>query len=523
MNTGIGTQDKFDGIGNGIGSHSAKALVQEAQMADQMKRSMNSSIERVQAIDVHTQTQVQPTKSVSVAQPVTESVTLSTPSTITQRVAQTVTMGISEIKVSGKRREVKNLETLCQSIETHGLLHPITVNSEGQLIAGLRRLEACRSLGFSSLSVTVVDCDDLNAELLQIDENLIRNELSVLERAEHLARRKKIYEKIYPETKAGVAGGKARQGNNDSIPSFAADTAEKVGCSERNVQMEDQIGRMPQAVRDALRNTPVAHSKTDLLKLSRLKTEEEQMRYVALFQSGEATSFAEAKALLLAEDVAQQKADIAAGTLKLPEGVFEIISMDVPWSYDDMDVSKGKGWGENYLPYPTMSLEQIANLEIPAADDCILFFWTTHRYLRESFNLLEGWGFRDVSIITWVKGKDEHSITPSLGVWLRTQSEYCIMAVKGNPKKLIKLAGQGTVLYGRRREHSRKPDEFYEMVESLCCYSTGRKLDYFSREPREGWESFGNDNKKFADEKQILGQLSDQAQTQGGDINVCAA
>lgn len=540
MTTKNGTMDNFDGVG----SRSMGDLVQQAQMADQMKSSMSSEAschsakEKTYARDA----QSQQTQSVSVAVSVNESVTTSSiaptasvgtnTSTRTGAVAcdsttsihtqtpggKTVTMGISEIKVCNPRRTVKNVETLCQSIEEHGLLHPITVNSDGHLIAGMRRLEACRTLGFTSLAVTVVECDKIRAELLQIDENLIRNELSVLERAEQLARRKEIYEQIYPDTKAGVAGGRARHGSGGEQPSFAADTAEKVGCSERSVQMDDQIGRIPQTARDALRNTSVAHSKTDLLKLARLKTEEEQLKYATLFQSKQAHTFEEAKALLLTADVAQQRKDIAAGTLKLPEGVFEIISMDVPWPYDDMDVEKGNGWGKNHLPYPTMTLEQIANLEVPAAQDCILFFWTTHRYLKDSFRLLEGWGFRDVSIITWVKGKDEKSITPSLGVWLRTQSEYCIMAVKGKPKRFTQLTNQGTVLFGPRREHSRKPDEFYEMVESLCCYSTGRKLDYFSREPRPGWERFGNDADKFAEASQVI----EQAQDKGGDANFCA-
>ena len=66
------------------------------------------------------------------------------------------------------------------------------------------------------------------------------------------------------------------------------------------------------------------------------------------------------------------------------------------------------------------------------------------------------------------------------------------MAVRGSPK--VTLTNQTTVLEAHAREHSRKPDEFYDLVGEICV---GRKLDYFSREKRPGWEQFGNDVAKF--------------------------
>ena len=66
------------------------------------------------------------------------------------------------------------------------------------------------------------------------------------------------------------------------------------------------------------------------------------------------------------------------------------------------------------------------------------------------------------------------------------------MATRGHPR--VDLKSQSTIVHGPLRQHSRKPDEFYELVESLCI---GRRLDYFSREPRPGWEQFGNDAAKF--------------------------
>ncbi|MCH8930350.1 MAG: hypothetical protein IIA98_05470 [Proteobacteria bacterium] len=89
-------------------------------------------------------------------------------------------------------------------------------------------------------------------------------------------------------------------------------------------------------------------------------------------------------------------------------------------------------------------------------------------------------------ILTWVKDR------MGTGRWLRSQSELIILAVRGKPQ--VDLTNQTTIVHGAVRQHSRKPDEFYAMVESLCI---GRRLDFFSRERREGWAQMGNDPDRF--------------------------
>jgi N6-adenosine-specific RNA methylase IME4 len=182
-------------------------------------------------------------------------------------------------------------------------------------------------------------------------------------------------------------------------------------------------------------------------------------------------------------DLLQQQQAINEGKVHLPTGKYEIIVMDPPWPYGTEYDPEGRRAAN---PYPEMSLEEIRRIELPSTEDCILFLWTTHKFMRYSFELLDTWGFRDVMIITWDKEK------MGLGSWLRSQSEFCIMAVKGSPKVI--LTTQTTILHGKAREHSRKPEEFYDMVNNLCI---GRKLDYFSRQQRLGWDSMGNEVNKF--------------------------
>jgi len=181
----------------------------------------------------------------------------------------------------------------------------------------------------------------------------------------------------------------------------------------------------------------------------------------------------------------EQEHQVAEGIIT-PDGPFDVIAIDPPWPYGTKYNAGGRRAAN---PYPEMELEELAALELPAADHCVLWLWTTHKYMRESFALLDAWDFRDVAIVTWVKDR------MGLGSWLRSQSEFCVMAVKGKPK--VTLTNQTTIISGPLREHSRKPDEFYELVESLC---RGAKLDYFSREPREGWAQVGNTPEKFAEE-----------------------
>ena len=101
---------------------------------------------------------------------------------------------LDKITVGTRKRalDMAKVEAMADSIQQNGLLQPIVVNADYRLIAGYHRIEACETLGWTEIPVIVLDIDDLQAKLAEIDENLIRNELSVLEEGEHLVARNEI-------------------------------------------------------------------------------------------------------------------------------------------------------------------------------------------------------------------------------------------------------------------------------------------------------------------------------------------
>lgn len=184
------------------------------------------------------------------------------------------------------------------------------------------------------------------------------------------------------------------------------------------------------------------------------------------------------------ELIQKQVDDIERGNIEKPTGLFDVIAMDPPWNYGTAYSAEGRRVAN---PYPEMSLDELKALELPAKDNCTLFMWTTQQFLFTAKELLEHYGFTYRAVIVWDKDKI------GMGDLIRMQCEFCLIGIKGKPVFKDNHAIRD-IIREPRREHSRKPEAFYKLVDDLCA---GNKLDYFSREQREGWASYGNDTKKF--------------------------
>ena len=157
-------------------------------------------------------------------------------------------INIDEIKIIDRKRNAGDVTQLCASINEIGLLQPITVTSDFKLIAGLHRITACKLLGWKEIEVNVVDYNsDLLSELAEIDENLIRNELTVLDKSIQTSRRKEIYEILHPHTKHG--GDRKSSGTEchliiNKVESFVEQTAKATNQSERKIRKDARIGKI---------------------------------------------------------------------------------------------------------------------------------------------------------------------------------------------------------------------------------------------------------------------------------------
>lgn len=200
-------------------------------------------------------------------------------------------INISKIVVPDGRCLRGSVATLAESINEIGLLHPIVVLPNNRLVAGLHRMEACKSLGWDEIDATVKELDEAHARIAELDENLCQNQYTVLERSEALAERKSIYLATHPETKKGGAPKGVKPGNmaskNDEasfssdaarpghVSAFAADTAQRTGCSTRSIERAVQIAVMlPAETRDVLRGTALEDNQERLLMLCKLPVDE---------------------------------------------------------------------------------------------------------------------------------------------------------------------------------------------------------------------------------------------------------
>jgi ParB family chromosome partitioning protein len=194
-----------------------------------------------------------------------------------------VEVPLSAIRLGrGRPLSEKHVEQLMSSMAEVGLLEPVIVGKDYSLIAGYHRFKAAQRLGWETIQAVTFEGDAIDAQIATIDENLIRRELTVAERSELLAERKRLYEEKHPETKHGGDRKndeiKTRNPRFDPAPSsFTADVAAKTGRGRRTVEEEVRIGeRLAPDVMEKVKASPIADSKAALKSLADLPPERQR-------------------------------------------------------------------------------------------------------------------------------------------------------------------------------------------------------------------------------------------------------
>jgi N6-adenosine-specific RNA methylase IME4 len=191
-----------------------------------------------------------------------------------------------------------------------------------------------------------------------------------------------------------------------------------------------------------------------------------------------------------AEEQREENAAVAARPVIVPAGKFGTIVIDPPWEIEKIE--RDVRLNQVAFDYPTMSVGEImafrSVVDAVAADDCHLFLWTTQKFLPSAFKIIEAWDFRYVLEMVWHKGGGFQPLgLPQYNI------EFVLYARRGTPR-FIDTKAFNCGFYGERREHSRKPDEFYDVIRRVTAEP---RIDMFSREAREGFAQFGNEPDRF--------------------------
>ncbi|HEY1168909.1 MAG TPA: MT-A70 family methyltransferase [Candidatus Limnocylindrales bacterium] len=356
---------------------------------------------------------------------------------------------ISDIRVGQRlRRHLGNLRVLAASMAALGLLHPIVILPNGELVAGARRLAAAVLLGWTEIPVTVVNLEDvLRAE---VDENIVRRDLTPSEAVA-----------VHRALAGRLATPVGRPANGGNLPPLArGKTRDKVA---HYVGMSGRTLANAIAVVEAAEADPAQQDLVDRMD-----------------RGGKVNS-------AYLELRLRQNRRLVEATTPIEEGLagrrFRTIVIDPPWAPDA---------GVRGVPYATMTLPEIAGLpvrELAFPEGAHLYLWVTNQSMRAGFELLDGWGARYVTTITWCK-TDHGGLHPALGQGgtFRGSTEHVLFATWGSLPLLVHDLGTWFAAPRGHGGHSSKPETFYEIVRRA---SPGPRLEMFARGPRSGFTVWG--------------------------------
>jgi N6-adenosine-specific RNA methylase IME4 len=373
--------------------------------------------------------------------------------------------------------EGQDFAELVDDIREHGLHEPIVVY-EDRVLDGRNRLRACTAAGVEP-TFTAYTGDDPVAYVVSL--NLRRRHLNESQRAMVAAKLAtlKLGDNQHSE---GLPIGRG---------------SELLNVGERTVARAREVQEFgaPELV-DAVERGAVSVSAAADIATQPI---EEQREIVAR---------GERAILRAAQDIRARKAEIrraerierlaATCNQNTPfpsDRRYAVLCADPPWHFEVYNEESGveRAAGNHYS---TMALDEICVLPVPslASPDAVLFMWTTVPHLRESFDVLVAWGFEYKTNIVWVKDKI------GLGYFVRNQHELLLVATRGDMPSPSPANRPPSVISAPRREHSRKPDEAYALIEAM--YPALPRLELFARQRRPGWDVWGNETDKFTADKQ---------------------
>lgn len=371
-------------------------------------------------------------------------------------------MKINLIKVPTRtRKDFGDISALAASLKEIGLLHPVVVDEQNNLIAGERRLRAAISLGWTEIPErTIRNLGDLLSLKAEQHENTCRKDFCP---SEGVAIGERLEKLLRPAAeKRQSRPGKKRTEHCGNLPQQTK-TRDAVGAA---VGMSGKTYEKAKAVMEAAKSDP-------------------QMAEVAeeMDRTGNVDrAFKKAKRHRQKREHAKKVEAVVNTPKSKPTGPFDLILADPPWRYEHCEADNR----EIENQYPTMALGEIKDHKPEtAAKDCILFLWATAPKLDEALQVMLAWGFNYRSCAVWDKQKI------GMGYWFRIQHELLLVGIQGKPACTPECERVSSIFSEPRTKHSVKPICVYEWIER--AFPEAKKLERYQRKPRPGWAGEGNE------------------------------
>jgi N6-adenosine-specific RNA methylase IME4 len=348
-------------------------------------------------------------------------------------------------------------QELKADIAARGVMVPLEYDEAGNVLDGHHRERACKDLGITDWPRIVRHgLDEAGKRLHARQLNLARRHLG------QEAKRNLIEDQLRETPQRSNRAIAAGLGVDDTT----------VGDARRRLEATAGIPQLERTVGADGKYRPTGY------------------RYIDDSASGQRSALETAKEIR-AEKAETRRAErierianISKGNAPLGlERTYPVILADPPWRFEHPPMG-GNRVVENH--YPTLTLEEICALPVKelATEDAILFLWATSPKLAECMKVIEAWGFNYRTDMVWVKD------SIGMGYYARQRHEALLIATRGDIPPPRESDRPPSVLYAPRREHSRKPDETYALVERM--YPELAKIELYARHARPGWERWGN-------------------------------
>jgi ParB/RepB/Spo0J family partition protein len=363
----------------------------------------------------------------------------------------------------GMRQDV--VDAIAASIVHAGFheRHAVTVRTHGksyQIISGHHRVEAANKAGIEDVPAWVVDMGDDQAYMALAADNA-QGEMTLVELAIHAAGLK---------TKRGREGEgiKAWADAVGKTPVYAS-RMRAVGAylSRKDINIDVNT------LRDKF---------THVLEAIEAFDGDELDTIVGRIASGELRTVADVKREAKRSAVVESLEDVSARRAKELAGEYDVIVIDPPWPMEKIEREVRPNQVE--FDYPTMGEDELAAMKMPAAGDCHLWLWTTHRFMPMALRLLDAWGFKYVCTFVWHKPGGFQPIGLP-----QYNCEFAIYARRGSPQ-FIDTKAFPVCFDAPRGKHSEKPEAFYDVVRRVTA---GRRIDIFNRRQIDGFDVWGKE------------------------------